>query len=78
MIQEYSLSKNQGLMDCVVNYLLETYQSLSNSPRIDSSSRIISVKWIITRIDVVVTSQFTQLSELDLNLFQESSTISDI
>ena len=65
-------------MNCVVNYLLGTYQSLSNSPRNDSSSWIVSVRGIITRIDKVVASQFTQLSELGLNLFQETSTIFDI
>ena len=75
MTQETSLSKNQRLMHCVVNYLLEAYQSLSNSARVDSSSRVVSVKGIITRIDEVVTSQSTQLSELDLKLLQESSTI---
>ena len=75
MTQETSLSKNQRLMHCVVNYLLEAYQNLSNSARVDSSSRVVSVKGIITRIDEVVTSQSTQLSELDLKLLQESSTI---
>ena len=36
---------------------------------------LFQVKGIITRIDEVVASQSTQLSELDLKLLQESSTI---
>ena len=62
-------------MDCVINYLLETYQSLSNSSRVDSSSQIVSVRGIITRINEVVASRSTQLPKLGQKLLQELPTL---
>ena len=73
-----SLAINKTLIDLIVNHLFTTYDTLTNLSFLDPASRTVSVvSGVVTSIDEI-TRLPDRLTEDDIKLLKESSTILDI
>ena len=60
-------------MNCLVQHLLESYQTLLDLSKVDPRSQVVSVlRGIVTRIDEIQISRSTQWPRQDRKILQDA------